>query len=120
MAFRDSAPAGGGNIEIVAGDKPLEQCLKNVKKGVLVCRFSGGSPAANGDFSGVAKNSFLIEDGRITRALSETMISGNFADMLRKVEWISAEALNDGSSILPYVAFGGVTVSGGNADAADE
>ena len=114
------APAGGGNIEIVAGDKPLEQCLKNVKKGVLVCRFSGGSPAANGDFSGVAKNSFLIEDGKITRALSETMISGNFADMLRKVEWISAETLNDGSCILPYVAFGGVTVSGGTVDEAEE
>ncbi len=40
------------------------------------------------------------------------MISGNFAAMLKDVRGISKETLEDGGCVLPYVAFGGVTVSG--------
>ena len=101
-----------GCVEVTPGDKPLEEMIAGIEKGILVCRFSGGEPASNGDFSGVAKNSFLIENGKITRPLTETMISGNFAEMLRRVEGVSAETLIDGSGVMPYVAFGGVTVSG--------
>ena len=108
------AVSSSGCVEIKAGDKPLEEMIAGIEKGILVCRFSGGEPASNGDFSGVAKNSFLIENGKIGAPLTETMISGNFAEMLRRVEGVSAETLQDGSGVLPYVAFGGVTVSGKN------
>ena len=53
-----------------------------------------------------------IENGKITCALSETMISGNLGDLLKNVVAISAEVVCDGTSVLPYAAFGGVTVSG--------
>ena len=75
-------------------------------------RFSGGQPASNGDFSGVAKNSFLIENGKIGPALSETMISGNMADMLNRLRAISTEQVADGMTVLPYMAFDGITISG--------
>ncbi len=75
-------------------------------------RFSGGSPSTGGEFSGVAKNSFLIENGRIKCALSETMISGCVADMLKNIRSVSSDVLKDGSVALPYVAFDGLTVSG--------
>lgn len=106
------AKSSSGCIEVKAGNTPLDEILKKIDKGILVCRFSGGMPADNGDFSGVAKNSFLIENGRIAGALTETMISGNFADMLMHIEGISSETVSDGSCVLPYVAFGQVTVSG--------
>lgn len=99
-------------IEVRCGEKSFEEIVASIQKGILVCRFSGGEPANNGDFSGVAKNSFLIENGKITNALSETMISGNIAAMLKNVRGISKETVCDGSCILPYVAFDGVTVSG--------
>jgi PmbA protein len=86
--------------------------IKKVKKGIIVGRFSGGSPGANGEFSGVAKNGFMIEDGKITSALSETMISGNLADMLNNLVDISKETLEDGNMVVPYMAFDGITVSG--------
>ena len=35
--------------------------VDSIENGILVCRFSGGDPATNGDFSGVAKNSFYIK-----------------------------------------------------------
>lgn len=106
------AKSTSGCVEVLPGDKSFDDLIAGIERGILVCRFSGGEPAANGDFSGVAKNSFLIEKGRIACPLTETMISGNFADMLLHVEGISAETLCDGSGSLPYVAFGNVTVSG--------
>ncbi len=94
------------------GEKSLDDIISSIKKGIIVGRFSGGQPSSNGDFSGVAKNSFLIEDGKITDALSETMISGNLEAMLNNVYEISENTVTDGMSVLPYASFDGITVSG--------
>lgn len=101
-----------GNIIMKNGEKSLDEIIAGIDKGIVVGRFSGGQPSSNGDFSGVAKNSFLVENGKITDALSETMISGNLADMLNSVYGISSETVADGSNVLPYAAFSGITVSG--------
>ena len=105
-----------GCLGVQPGDKPFAELIAGIERGILVCRFSGGEPANNGDFSGVAKNSFLIENGKVTSPVSETMISGNMAEMLNNVRGFSKETVCDGSSVLPYAAFDGVTVSGGAAD----
>ncbi len=99
-------------MEVKTGTTSYEDMIKKIDNGILVCRLSGGSPAGNGDFSGVAKNSFLIENGKITKPVLETMISGNLDAMLKNITDISSEAAEDGSCVFPYVAFGGVTVSG--------
>ena len=75
-------------------------------------RFSGGAPAPSGEYSGVAKNAFLIEHGKVTCALTETMISGCVPDMLNNIRAVSSDLLKDGSVSLPYIAFDGVTISG--------
>ncbi|MDR0819637.1 MAG: TldD/PmbA family protein [Oscillospiraceae bacterium] len=94
------------------GDKSYDELLAGIGDGLLINRFSGGSPSTNGDFSGVAKNSFLIKDGKVTDAVSETMISGNLLDMLKSVVGISRELITDGSKVLPWIVFDGVTISG--------
>jgi len=94
------------------GDTPYADMIKTIKKGIIVGRFSGGQPSANGDFSGVAKNSFLVEDGEIKGAVSETMINGNLADLLNNLVAISKETVTDGTSVMPYMAFDKVVVSG--------
>lgn len=94
------------------GEKSIEEIIAGIDKGIVFGRFSGGSPSANGEFSGVAKNSFLIENGKITKALSETMISGNLTEMLFKLVDISSETKEDGNSVTPYMAFDGLTISG--------
>lgn len=99
-------------MEVHAGNTPYEELISKIDKGILVCRLSGGNPAGNGDFSGVAKNSFLIENGKITKPVLETMISGNLAQMLENITDISKETAEDGSYVFPWVAFDGVTVSG--------
>ncbi len=102
----------GFNMMVKPGDKSIDEIIAGIDKGLLVMRFSGGAPASSGEYSGVAKNSFLIENGKIKCALTETMISGCVPEMLKNIREISKETLKDGSSSLPYVAFNGITVSG--------
>ena len=97
---------------VPAGEKTLAELVAGVEHGLLVPRISGGHPASSGDFSAVAKNSFLIENGKIGPAVSETMISGNLAEMLLHPAGRSAERIENGSNLLPYLAFDGITVSG--------
>ena len=100
------------NLEVLPGESSLEDILSGIDKGLVLNRFSGGQPGTNGDFSGVAKNSFLIENGKVTDAVSETMVSGNLAELLLQIRGISKERLCDGATVLPWIAFDGVTISG--------
>ncbi len=102
----------GGCFVVEPGDTPLETMIGNVERGVLLGRFSGGSPTDSGDFSGVAKNSFLIENGKITKPLTETMLSGNIASMLETIRAISSERTDFGSAIIPWLHAQGLTISG--------
>ncbi|MCL1863453.1 MAG: TldD/PmbA family protein [Defluviitaleaceae bacterium] len=105
------SPTSNYNIEVATGETPLAEMLKGVEKGILLNRFSGGSPGASGDISGVAKNSFLIENGTVTDALQETMISFNIIDTLKNINSISKESVSDGVTILPWCCLDGVTIS---------
>ena len=102
----------GWDIIIEPGDTSYDDMLASVKKGIILGRFSGGSPGANGEFSGVAKNSFLVEDGKIKCALSECMISGNLGEVVKNIRSISKELICDGGSVLPYMAVDGIVISG--------
>lgn len=114
-ANRTGLPRGGNSssaLVVEPGDTPLADIIAGIDRGILLMRFSGGAPSASGEFSGVAKNGFLIENGRLSRPVTETMISGNLADMLQNVRAVSRETLVDGDVVAPYMAFDGVTVSG--------
>ena len=105
-------PNSGGCYVIEPGDKPLEQIISQIDRGIMLARFSGGNPSQNGDFSGVAKNSYYIENGRIQYPVSETMISGNLIEMMHNIIDISQERVDYGSGIYPWIGFSGVTISG--------
>jgi len=97
---------------VEGGDAALDDIIAGIEDGILVNRFSGGSPSPDGSFSGVAKNSFIIKNGKIGEALSETMIAGSFLDMFNNIVAISSETVQDGSRVMPWMAFNGVTISG--------
>lgn len=106
------APNSAFALVVAPGDESLESLIAGIDKGLLVGRFSGGQPGPGGEFSGVAKNAFLIEKGKVGKAVSETMISGSLASMLNQVRGISRETLKDGGSVLPWLAVDGITISG--------
>jgi PmbA protein len=100
-----------GNIEVAAGGTSLADMIKSIDRGILLNRFSGGSPGPSGDISGVAKNSFLIENGKVTDALKETMVSFNIVDVLMNIPAISRERCENGVTVLPWCCFDGITIS---------
>jgi PmbA protein len=103
---------GCGDLVMDLGEGTLEDLVKDVEKGLIVGGFSGGQPGINGEFSGVAKNSFLVENGKIVGAVSETMINGNLGEMLQHVRGLSRETGNNGTSVFPYMAVDGIVISG--------
>ena len=79
--------------------------------GALLSHFCGGAPDDNLDFAGIAKNSFYIEDGEVRHALNETMVSGNFIQLLQDIHAVSQEVVNFGDCAYPFIAASGVTIS---------
>ena len=100
------------DLVIQGGKTPLEEMIKSIKKGLIVGGFSGGHPSTNGEFSGVAKNSYYVENGEIKGAVSEVMINGNLGKALLNIKAISKELLVDGGIVSPYVLVDGIVVSG--------
>ena len=86
--------------------------VKNTYKCLILGGFSGGQPGRHGEFSGVAKNSFLIEKGKVKCAVTETMVNGNLGEAFRNIRGITAEVLCDGGSVVPYIAVDGIVISG--------
>lgn len=104
-------PVASEGWELLAGSTPLAQMIAAVPRGALVDRLSMGRPAPNGDFSGVIKNAFALVDGKVGAALSETMINGNVAHMLKDVSAVSTERIDGGSAALPWLRIGGLHFS---------
>lgn len=103
--------AGVHHFEVAPGDRTFDELVAGTQRGIVLGRFSGGAPNQKLDFSGVAKNSFYVEDGVIRHPIAETMISGNFGDLLHSIRGIGSEAVNFGGRSFPALAAGGVTIS---------
>jgi len=101
----------GGCYIVDPGTESLDDMIKNIDRGIVLCRFSGGNPSDSGEFSGVAKNSYYIEKGKIKFPIIETMISGNISQMFMNINNVSKENIDFGDSILPWISFDGVTIS---------
>ncbi len=82
---------GPTNFTILPGEVAKQDLISEIKRGLLVTRFSGNADPVSGDFSGVAKAAHLIVDGKIDRAVSGTMIAGNVFEALKNLSGISRE-----------------------------
>ena len=107
----ERAVTEGGCMVMEPGDTSLDTMISGIKEGIILGRFSGGEPADKGDFSGIAKNSLYIKDGKIQFPLSETMISGNMAEALSSVTAVSREQVDFGDSRLSWIKVDAITIS---------
>jgi PmbA protein len=103
--------SGGSHVCVQPGETPLQQQISSIKHGLLVGRLSAGAASEAGDFSGVAKNSYAIRDGQIQFPVSETMIAGNYADLLQNIQSLSRETLHLGTAQLPWLHISGCVIS---------
>jgi len=105
------AVTGGGAWVVDAGSTALADMIRDVRAGIVITRFSGGRPNDKGDFSGIAKNSYYVENGAIAYPISETMVSGNMASLLTNIVAVSKERADYGSGVFPWVRVADIGIS---------
>ncbi|RLF25260.1 MAG: hypothetical protein DRN15_00990 [Thermoprotei archaeon] len=98
------------NIVISQGDYECDELISEVKKGLLIKRFSGYMRYEDGIVSGVAKQAFLIENGRIVHPVKECMISGNIYEMIKKISGMTRSRKNILGIITPTIRVEDVSI----------
>jgi len=107
-----SIPAiGPTNLTLRPGETTVEEITADIHEGLLVRRFSGNADPISGDFSGSAKAAHLIEGGKLTHAVSGTLIAGNVFDALKGISGLSREVERVFNLTLPYVRLEGISVT---------
>ncbi len=81
---------GVAALRLRPGSQAADAMLAGLDKGVLVTRFSGSTNPVSGDFSGVVKGGFLVENG-VKRPIHETTVAGNVWACLHQISAISRE-----------------------------
>lgn len=110
---RNLPSIGTTNVEVGGGTATDEELLRELGSGLWVGRFSGNVDAVSGDFSGVAKGSFLVEKGKRTAPVKETLIAGNVFDALQHIVACGAERHRVMATLCPWVLVDGVDVTAG-------
>ncbi len=86
------------NTYMLAGKHDPEEIIKSVKKGLYAKNFGGGQvDITSGKFVFSASEAYLIEDGKITRAVKGATLIGNGPEVLTKVSMVGTDlALDSG------------------------
>ncbi|MBO85062.1 MAG: tldD/pmbA family protein [Deltaproteobacteria bacterium] len=103
---------GVAACSVNAGSLPL-QALESAQRCVVVPRFAGTTDHVTGDFSGVVKGGYLVENGA-RRPIHETTIAGNVYDCLRNITGISQERESlSGHHRLPSFRVANISITAG-------
>jgi len=120
-------PAGGhaGNLTMVGGDATREQLVAGVRRGVLITRFhyTNTPDPKRAVMTGTTRDgTFLIEDGRITRALANVRYRMSALDLFAGIDlmgkqrlvrdWWSSNGMGSIVCLAPAVKVARATITG--------
>lgn len=78
------------NMIVRAGNSKLETLISEIRKGIILNRFSGTVNPVDGDFSDVVKGrGFYVKSGNILFPIKELMVAGNIFDALKNLTGVS-------------------------------
>ena len=104
--------AGVTNVHMEPGNVSPAELMADIKRGIYVTELIGmGVNGVTGDYSRGAAG-FLIEDGEITRPVSEITIASNLKDMFRALVPANDLVFRYGMNV-PTIRIDGMTVAGG-------
>ncbi|GLV22490.1 modulator protein [Sphingobium sp. TomMM35A] len=104
--------AGVTNVHMEPGSVSPAELMADIKRGIYVTELIGmGVNGVTGDYSRGAAG-FLIEDGEITRPVSEITIASNLKDMFRVLVPANDLVFRYGMNV-PTIRIDGMTVAGG-------
>ncbi len=84
------------NTYMLAGESAPEDIIRSVSKGIYCATFGGGQvDITSGNFVFSATESYLIEDGKITRPVRGASLIGNGPEALKYVSMVGNDLLLD-------------------------
>ncbi|MBS0012032.1 MAG: TldD/PmbA family protein [Bacteroidales bacterium] len=100
------------NLVLEPGNISLEEMIASLDRGILVTGFNGGnSNGSTGDFS-YGIEGFLIEKGKINKAVSEMNISGNYLQLYKELAEVGNDVYEKSAWRTPSLLFNNVAFSG--------
>ncbi len=89
------------NTFMLAGESEPEEIIRSVPKGLYCANFSGGQvDITSGNFVFCASESYLIEDGKLTRPVKNATLVGNGPEALKYVSMVGNDLkLDEGVGI---------------------
>jgi len=95
------------SLHLAPGTKPLAQMIAETENGIIIKMLLGIHTAnkTTGDFTNTVHAGKVIRQGKVV-ALPESgrwSLKGNALDILKSVQELSAETVNTGSAVLPYL-----------------
>lgn len=113
-----SRPASGApgetssNLFLAAGESTPESLIADIEYGFYCESLMGfGFTAATGDFSRGASGR-LIENGKLTRPVSEVTLSANFGDLFARLDAVANDLVFDRSTTAPTIRVSEMTLAG--------
>lgn len=75
---------------MLPGPHTEDEIIKSVKKGIYCSKFTNGQVQIGaGDFTFYVKNGFLIEDGKLTKPITDVNLIGNGPKVLEQVDMVA-------------------------------
>jgi len=111
--FRGSYSAAPGvDVTNLVVEFPKSDILAETPRGIYVHSLIGAHTAneISGDFSVECQNSFLIENGEMTKPIRSVMVSGNVFDILKKIDGAGHDVRHTGSVVTPSVRISDLSV----------
>jgi PmbA protein len=111
--FKGVPGVGITNLYIEPGDKPLEELIASVDKGLLVTEVMGmhTANAISGDFS-VGAVGFWIEKGKKAYPVREITIAGNILDLMKHVDAVGNDIRFSGRIGCPSLRIRELSIGG--------
>jgi PmbA protein len=107
-------PTTGGpsNLLVPPGNRPVQEIMKDLKKGILITGFIGGNSNSTTGDSSVGIFGTLFEGGELTQPVAEMNIAWNHLDFWQKLAEVANDPWPYGSMRTPSLVFTDVVVSG--------
>ncbi|HAS73809.1 MAG TPA: TldD/PmbA family protein [Clostridiales bacterium UBA8960] len=90
-SYKGTVGIAPSNLILTPGEQPLQRLIETVENGVYIVSLQGlhaGIDSISGDFS-LQCYGYVIENGQLTRPVSQITVAGNYFEMLHDVEMIA-------------------------------
>ena len=102
------------NFYVKPGDADLDELCRQMGNGLLISDVEGLHSGANqisGDFS-LGARGYLVEDGKVTSAVNQITIAGNFFELLKTITAVGSDLENMSSVASPSVLVSKISIAG--------